>query len=57
MVSESQRRASAKYDKFNTKTFALKLNLTNDADIISKLKSVDNVQGYLKKLVRNDMAR
>ena len=55
MATEAQLKAQAKYDKENTKQVILKLNLTTDADIIEKLKSVPNKQGYLKQLVRDDM--
>lgn len=55
MATEAQKRAVAKYDKKNTKTFALKLNKKFDADIISRLNRVGNVQGYIKRLVRKDI--
>lgn len=54
MATKAQSRASAKYDKANTKGIYLKLNKTTDADIIDYLKEVDNVQGYIKKLIIND---
>lgn len=39
-----------------TKTFApLTCHLEKDADIIEKLDSVDNRQGYIKALIRNDI--
>ncbi len=44
-----------KYDKTHCKGIHLKLNLRTDADIISKLESVSNKQGYLKDLVRRDL--
>lgn len=55
MATEAQRRASAKYDAKNTKTFAIKLNRKTDADLIAKLESVCSVQGYLKELIRKDI--
>ena len=55
MATTAQLKAQAKYDKENTKQILLKLNLTNDADIIEKLNSESNKQGYIKQLVRNDM--
>ena len=55
MMTEAQKRAVAKYDKANTKQIKLKLNLKNDKDILSKLDSVDNVQGYIKDLIRADI--
>ena len=33
------------------------MNLVYDADIIEKLSSVPNVQGYIKQLIREDIAR
>lgn len=54
MATEAQRRAVAKYDAKNTKTYAIKLNRKTDADLIAKLESVGSVQGYLKDLIRKD---
>lgn len=54
--TDAQKRASAKYDKRNSKTISLKLNLKTDADIIEILEKVDNVQGYIKNLIRNDQS-
>ena len=56
MATEAQRRAQAKYDKANTKGVYLKLNLTTDADIIEHLASKQSVQGYIKQLIRRDIA-
>ena len=55
MVSEAQNRAQAKYDKTNTKMIQMKLNLKTDADILEKLDSVGNKQGYIKALIRADI--
>ena len=55
MVTEAQKRASAKYDKLNTTQVILKLNIHTDADILQKLESVGNKQGYIKTLIRADM--
>ena len=55
MVSESQKEPNKKYDKNNTKQIKLKLNLKTDKDILDKLNSVGNKQGYIKKLIRNDI--
>lgn len=45
----------AKYDAANTKQYKLKLNLNTDADIIKRLDSVPNRQGYIKDCIRNDI--
>ena len=47
--------AQAKYDKTHTKQIPLKLNKATDADILKKLDEVDNVQGYIKNLIRTDI--
>lgn len=55
MATEAQLRAQAKYDRANTKQVALKLNRTTDSDILAHLRTVGNVQGYIKRLIREDM--
>ena len=54
-TKEAKRRASSKYDKANTKGIYLKLNKNTDADIIERLDESENVQGYIKTLIRKDM--
>lgn len=55
MTSEAQKRANAKYDNLNTLQVKLKLNNNTDADILNKLGNVPNKQGYIKKLIREDI--
>ena len=50
----SKYKAQDRYDKENTVQIRLKLNKKTDADIIKKLESVDNKQGYIKALIRAD---
>lgn len=57
MTTEAQKKASAKYDAAHTKQIKMKLNLSTDADIIAKLEDVDNIQGYIKSLIREDMKK
>ncbi len=52
----SQSKAQAKYDAKNTKQIVLKLNLKTDADILEQLEKVGNKQGYIKELIRKDIA-
>lgn len=54
-TSAAQIKASKKYDDSNTKQIKLKLNTKTDADILSKLNSVENKQGYIKELIRKDL--
>ena len=55
MVSEAQKRAQAKYDNRNTIWISLKFNMKTDRDILEKLDSVENRQGYIKELIRQDI--
>lgn len=55
MASDAQLRAQDKYDSKMTKQFKMKLNVKTDADILAKLDSVDNKQGYIKELIRRDI--
>lgn len=47
--------AAIKYNSKNVKQIKLNLNRKTDADIISHLEKVDNVQGLIKDLIRKDM--
>lgn len=49
--------ARLKYAKNHEKFISLRLNIDNDADIIARIDSVDNKQGYIKQLVRDDIKR
>lgn len=54
--SEAQKRASRKYNEANTRQIKFGFNLIYDADILAKLDSVPNKQGYIKDLIRADIA-
>ena len=56
-TTEAQKRAVKKYDAANTKQVHLKLNKVTDADILAHLERMENVQGYIKRLIREDMER
>lgn len=57
MSSEEHIKAVAKYDKANMKGLYIKLHKSNDKDIIDKLETVSSKQGYVKKLIREDIKR
>lgn len=57
MLTESQKKAQAKYDKANTRQFHLKLNRRTDGDVLEKLDSVPSKQGYIKELIRADLKK
>jgi hypothetical protein len=54
-ITEAQKRAQDKYDGKNTVQVHLKLNLYTDKDILDRLNSVPNKQGYIKDLIRRDI--
>lgn len=56
MATKAQIKASNKYDKLNTKQISLRLNKNTDADILEHLETVGSKQGYIKELIRRDMA-
>ena len=51
-MTEAQKKATAKYDKNNTRIYSLKLNMNTDKEIIKVLDSTGNVQGFIKDLIR-----
>ena len=57
MISEAKRAAKARYDAKTAYHIRMKLNRNTDADLIEHLAKQENVQGYLKRLIREDMKR
>ena len=57
MASDAQKRAVSRYDAANTRQIKIKLNLKTDADILERLSEVDNRQGYIKDLIRQDIEK
>ena len=51
------RKYQKEWDKKNTKLIGMKLNKHTDADIFAHIAGISNVQGYLKQLIRDDIAR
>ena len=49
--------AQTKYDKIHRRTYGFRLHNEIDKDIIDKLASVPSMQGYIKQLIREDIAR
>lgn len=46
----------ARYDSVNTRHFHLKYNVKTDADILNWLENKGSIQGYIKQLIRADIA-
>lgn len=58
--SEALKRAQAKYQRKMSvrnilKQYNFKFHIVHDADIIKVLESQKNKNGYIKKLIRDDM--
>lgn len=47
---------SEKWDRENTRQVKFKFNLRTDSDILDMLDAQDNIQGYVKSLIRADIA-
>lgn len=45
----------ARYDARMARQISLKFNRGTDGDILAKLESVPNIQGYIKALIRADI--
>lgn len=56
-MADKNYKYTKKYDQTNTIKVSLKLNIKTDADIIEYLDSVDNKQGTIKQLIRNEINR
>ena len=56
-MNRSNSKASMKYNKTHVKPYSLFLNKRTDVDIIGKLDSSNNKQGYIKNLIRRDISR
>lgn len=49
-------KANMKWASNNLRQIKFSFHLEKDSDIIEKLDSVDNMQGYVKELIRADIA-
>lgn len=54
---DSNLKAIDKFNKEKTISVHLRLNKNTDADIIAKLESVPSKMGYIKQLIRADIAK
>ena len=55
--TEALKQAQKRYERKNIVQVRLKLNNVTDADVLAKLDCVGNRQGYIKELIRADIAR
>jgi hypothetical protein len=57
MTTEAAKAAKARYDAKTARYISLKLNQNTDRDLIEHLAKQENIQGYLKNLIREDMKK
>ncbi len=57
MVTEARKRANRKYDEQNTRSYHLKMNIRTDKEIIERLAQQESIQGYIKRLVLEDIKK
>lgn len=56
-TSEANLRAIKKYQDKNIRQIKMNFHRTLDADVLDKLDSVPSKQGYIKELIRADIAK
>lgn len=56
-MSKEKSTPQERYDAKMTVRVGLKLNKGTDADILLRLKEVPSMQGYIKELIRDDIAK
>lgn len=54
---QSRAAARRRYDQEHTRKYTMKVNTRTEYDIFSQLSQQENVQGYIKRLIREDIAR
>ena len=57
MATDAQIKAQRRYDARNTRQVHIKLNLRTDKDVLARLDEVQSKQGYIKRLIREDLAK
>ena len=55
--SDAHKRADAKYKKDKTTQVAVRFYNATEADLIEHMAMQGNKQGYIKRLIREDMER
>ena len=55
--NEKSKQRTLRFQKQNLKQIAFMLNKSTQADLLAWLESQENRQGYIKSLIRADMAK
>lgn len=56
-MPDKKERPQERFDRINSKVYRLKVMTRTEADIVEKLESEPNKSGYIKRLIREDIAR
>jgi hypothetical protein len=56
-ISEKKKITNARSNRKNTTLINIRLSYNTDADILDRLAAVGNKQGYIKRLIRDDIAK
>lgn len=56
-MEENKYAAQERYIAKTRRRYVLNLNKNTDKDLLEHLEKVENVQGYIKALIRADMAK
>lgn len=56
-MTDKRQTPQDRYNAKNLRQFMVKINRSTEPELLEYLESVDNVQGYIKALIRADMAR
>lgn len=56
-MSDKYQTPQERYASKTIRRYALNLNRNTDSDILEYLEKLDNVQGYIKSLIRSDLDR
>ena len=56
-IAEKKVTPQQKYDKTNAKVYTIKVIRTTESDIIQMLDRQKNKAGYIKSLIRKDIAK
>lgn len=56
----SEKKLVTRYDRYNAKAsryFSLKFNYKTDAEVIARLERAESINGYVRRLVLEDLER
>ena len=56
-MAEKKETPQKRYDKANTKMYGIKVVITTEREIYDKLESTQNKSGYIKALIKKDIAQ